>query len=82
METFRLITIFKISIAHNVLGWRRFDSPNKQMRSICRAGKLWAEQGVGASVATDLALRNPSRLLVAYANRLLYEVGAFHILLI
>jgi len=43
------------------------------MRSICRAGKLWVEQGVGASVATDLALRNPSRLLAAYANRLLSE---------
>ena len=27
--------------SYTVLGWRRFASPNKQMRSICRAGKMW-----------------------------------------
>jgi hypothetical protein len=41
--------------------WRRFASPNKGLRSKTRAGKLWVEHGVGASEATDLAMRNPSR---------------------
>jgi hypothetical protein len=38
---------------------RRFGGPNKQMRSICRADKMWVEAGVGMSEANDLASRNP-----------------------
>jgi len=34
-------------MAYNVLGNWRFASPNKQMRSICRACKMWVEWGVG-----------------------------------
>jgi hypothetical protein len=34
---------------------------------------MWVEQGVGASEATDLALRNPSRLQAAYVNRVLND---------
>jgi hypothetical protein len=41
------------------LGWRRFASPNKGLRSKTRAGKMWVKGGVGASEATDLAARNP-----------------------
>ena len=59
----------------NVLGWRRFDSPDKQMRSICRAGKLWVKAGVGASEATDLASRNPvAAEWRRSVNRVLYAV--------
>jgi hypothetical protein len=44
-------------IAHNVPGClRRFDRPNKQMRSICRAGKMWRSNGMGMSAANDLAV--------------------------
>ena len=46
-------------MSYNVLGIRRFASPNKQTRSVCRATKLWLEQGVGTSEATDLVLRKP-----------------------
>jgi len=38
-------------ISLNVQDWRRFASPNKQMRSICRAGKMWVEGGVGMASA-------------------------------
>jgi hypothetical protein len=37
-----------------------------------RAGKLWVERGVGAS---DLAMRNPSRLPAAYINNSVEAVG-------
>jgi len=36
-------------MAHNVLGIRRFASPNKQTRSVCRACKLWVRFCVGTS---------------------------------
>jgi hypothetical protein len=34
-------------IAHNVKGLRRFGRPNREMRSISRADKMWVEGGVG-----------------------------------
>ena len=50
-------------ISLNVLGNWRFASPDKDLRSKARAGKMWVEGGVGASVATDLADRNPGAAL-------------------
>jgi hypothetical protein len=38
---------------------RRFGGPNKEMRSISRADKLWVAVCVGMSEANDLANRNP-----------------------
>jgi hypothetical protein len=38
---------------------RKFWPAHKTMRSISRADKLRVECGVGMSVATDLAARNP-----------------------
>ena len=38
---------FLEKLAHNVLGIRRFCSPNKGLRSKTRAAKMWVELGVG-----------------------------------
>jgi hypothetical protein len=38
---------------------RRFGSPDKEMRGISRADKLWVECDAGMSAANDLAARNP-----------------------
>jgi hypothetical protein len=47
-------------MSHNVPAVLRcFDSPNKQMRSIYRAGKMWRSSGVGMSGANDLAKTEP-----------------------
>ena len=67
-------------MSFNVLGIRRFCSPNKGLRSKTRAAKMWVEVGVGASEATDLASRNPeppNRRRSVY--RLLCEVAPFFI---
>jgi hypothetical protein len=61
---------------------RRFDGPDKEMRSISRADKLWVEGGVGMSIANDLADRNPEGALAPEAHTdLLYAVGAYFIII-
>jgi len=47
------------AISHNVLGIRRFASPNKQTRSVCRACKLWVREAWEWSVAEWPSRPNP-----------------------
>jgi len=51
--------MFLGKLAHNVSDIRRFASPDKDLRSKARTGKMWVKGGVGVSVATDLADWNP-----------------------
>ena len=46
-------------MSYNVIDIRRFASPDKDLRSKARTGKMWVEGGVGVSEATDLADWNP-----------------------
>jgi hypothetical protein len=61
-------------ISHNVKSLRRFLLPDREMRSIPGQQKMCAEQGVGASEATDLALCSTKALLRRSVNCMLCGV--------
>ena len=41
LRLFGVIFFTPAKLSHNVLGWRRFASPNEGLRSKTRAGKMW-----------------------------------------
>jgi hypothetical protein len=70
-------------MSHNVLGWRRFYSPNKGLRSKTRAAKMWWSKMPQRAESPTGVLRNPNRPNRAVsANRLLCAGFVFFILIV